>query len=130
MNYNELTRNYFESAANAGELTGPGVFRGAAGNHVQGTWVQFDLQIAAGRVSAAKFLAFGCPHTIAVAAWLTEQAVGGHAEPQLPESVRALRDRFAVPVEKMGRLLIIEDAWLAAVIPAIDYRENTHMVKG
>jgi NifU-like protein involved in Fe-S cluster formation len=128
MNYNDLTRKYFESAANAGELQGPGVFRGAAGNHAQGTWVQFDLQIKAGTISAAKFLAFACPHTIAVAAWLTEQAVGRHVVPQLPESVQALRERFAVPVEKMGRLLIIEDAWLAAVIPAIDYRESTHIV--
>ena len=128
MNYNELTRQYFESAANAGELAGPGVFRGAAGNRAQGTWVQFDLQIKAGMVSAAKFLAFGCPHTIAVAAWLAEQAVGRQVVPQLPESVQALRDRFAVPVEKMGRLLIIEDAWLGAVIPAIDYRESTRIV--
>jgi NifU-like protein involved in Fe-S cluster formation len=129
MTYNELTHRYFETALNAGELQGPGVFRGAAGNHAQGTWVQFDLQIKAGAVSAAKFLAFACPHTIAVAAWLTEQAVGQHVVPQLPESVQALRDRFAVPVEKMGRLLLIEDAWLAAVIPAIDYRESTHMVR-
>jgi NifU-like protein involved in Fe-S cluster formation len=128
MNYNELTRHYFESAANAGEIRGRGVFRGAAGNHAQGTWVQFDLQIKAGTVSAAKFLAFACPHTIAVAAWLAEQAVGRNVVPQLPQSVQALRDRFAVPVEKMGRLLIIEDAWLAAVIPAIDYREDTHIV--
>jgi NifU-like protein involved in Fe-S cluster formation len=128
MNYNDLTRNYFESAANAGELEGPGVFRGAAGDPTQGTWVQFDLQIKAGAVSEARFLAFACPHTIAVAAWLAEQAVGGRLQPKLPESVQALRDRFAVPVEKMGRLLIIEDAWLAAVLPAIDYRESTHMV--
>jgi NifU-like protein involved in Fe-S cluster formation len=122
MNYNELTRRYFESAANAGELTGPGVFRGAAGSHAQGTWVQFDLQIKAGTVSAARFLAFACPHTIAASAWLAEQAVGRPINPQLPESVKALRDRFAMPVEKMGRLLIIEDAWLTAAVPAIDYR--------
>jgi NifU-like protein involved in Fe-S cluster formation len=122
MKYSELTRRYFETAANAGELAGPGVFRGAAGDHAQGTWVQFDLRIDAGAVSAAKFLAFACPHTIAVAAWLTEQAVGRQLKPKLPESVRALRERFAVPVEKMGRLLIIEDAWLAAVLPAIDSR--------
>ncbi|HEY2464705.1 MAG TPA: iron-sulfur cluster assembly scaffold protein [Steroidobacteraceae bacterium] len=128
MNYSELTRRYFESAANAGELAGPGVFRGAAGNREQGTWVQFDLQIKAGAISAAKFLAFACPHTIAVAAWLAERAAGRAVEALLPESVQALRERFAVPVEKMGRLLIIEDAWLAAVRPAIDYRENTHMV--
>jgi NifU-like protein involved in Fe-S cluster formation len=122
MNYSDLTRSYFETAPNAGELTGPDVFRGAAGNHAQGTWVQFDLQIKAGAVSAAKFLAFACPHTIAVAAWLAEKAVGQQLKPVLPEGVQALRDRFAVPIEKMGRLLIIEDAWLAAVLPAIDSR--------
>jgi hypothetical protein len=123
MNYSELTRRYFESTANIGELTGAGVFRGAAGDREQGTWVQFDLQIKAGAVSAARFLAFACPHTIAVAAWLAEQAVGHQVKPLLPESVPQLRDRFAVPVEKTGRLLIIEDAWLAAAVPAVEYRD-------
>lgn len=122
MTYNELTRRYFSTAASAGELTGPGVFRGAAGNRAQGTWVQFDLQIQAGAVAAARFLALACPHTIAVSAWLAEQAVGTPLRPSLPESVQALQERFGVPVEKTGRLLIIEDAWLAAVVPAIDYR--------
>jgi NifU-like protein involved in Fe-S cluster formation len=120
--YNELTRRYFSTAASAGELTGPGVFRGAAGNRAQGTWVQFDLQIQAGAVAAARFLALACPHTIAVSAWLAEQAVGTPLRPSLPESVQALQERFGVPVEKTGRLLIIEDAWLAAAVPAIDYR--------
>jgi len=130
MNYNELTRRYFESGANVGELTGPGVFRGAAGSLEGGTWVQFDLQINAGAVSAARFLAFGCPHTIAVSSWLTEQAVGHPAKPQLAEGVQGLRARFAVPVEKMGRLLIIEDAWLAAAAAAaaaLEYGESTHI---
>jgi NifU-like protein involved in Fe-S cluster formation len=122
VNYSELTRRYFSTAASAGELPGPEVFRGVAGNRAQGTWVQFDLQIQAGAVAAARFLAFGCPHTIAVSAWLAEQAVGKPLKPGLPESVQALQERFAVPVEKTGRLLIIEDAWLAAAVPAIDYR--------
>jgi len=122
MNYNEFTRRYFEAAANVGELTGAGVFRGAAGTRGQGTWVQFDLQIKAGAVSAARFLAFGCPHTIAVSAWLAESAVGRAVGPRLPEGVQELRDRFAVPIEKTGRLLIVEDAWLAAALPALEYR--------
>lgn len=122
MSYNDLTRNYFETAANAGEIAGPGVFRGAAGSHAQGTWVQFDVQVTAGAISEVKFLALACPHTIAVSSWLAEQAVGRQAQAQLPESVQALRERFEVPVEKMGRLLIIEDAWLAAMLAAIDYR--------
>jgi hypothetical protein len=36
--------------------------------------------------------------------------------------VQDLSERFAVPIEKRGRLLIIEDAWLAALagVPARD----------
>jgi NifU-like protein involved in Fe-S cluster formation len=122
VNYSELTRRYFESPTGVGELSGAGVFRGAAGNREQGTWVQFDLQCKSGTLLAARFLAFACPHTIAVSAWLAEQSVGKAVTRTLPESVQDLRDRFDVPVDKMGRLLIIEDAWLAAAVPAIDYR--------
>jgi NifU-like protein involved in Fe-S cluster formation len=117
MIYSDLTRRYFESAVNAGELQGPDVFRGAAGDRTLSTWVQFDLRVAQGVVQAARFRAFACPHTIAVAAWLTEAAVNKPAQSSLPESVQALRARFDVPVEKTGRLLIIEDAWRAAAVP-------------
>jgi NifU-like protein involved in Fe-S cluster formation len=120
--YNELTRRYFESPPTAGELSGPGVFRGAAGDREQGIWVQFDLQFESGTLKAARFLAFACPHTIAAAAWLAERSVGMNAARALPESVQDLLNRFAMPVQKMGRLLIIEDAWLAAAAAAIDYR--------
>ena len=118
MKYSELTRRYFDAAARAGEL--PGAHRGMAGQREEGTWVQFDLQIAASTITDARFLAFGCPHTIAVAAWLTERALGCALQRELPEAVEALRERFEVPVEKSGRLLIIEDAWKAAVGAAID----------
>lgn len=115
MNYNAATLQYFETAAAAGALTGPGTCRGSAGRRERGTWVQFDLQLSAGVIQAARFLAFGCPHTIAVSAWIAEQAAGLPLRPALPQSVQQLSERFAVPVEKRGRLLIIEDAWLAAV---------------
>jgi cysteine desulfurase len=120
MIYSELTRRYFESAAAAGELTGPAVFRGAAGDRERGTWVQFDLQIGQGKVQAARFLAFACPHSIAICAWLAETALGKPLQRNLAESAQELRHRFEVPVEKMGRLLIIEDAWSAAAVAGID----------
>ena len=120
MKYNELTRRYFETASNAGVLSGPGVFRGSAGHREGGTWVQFDLLAAAGTVRAARFLAFGCPHTIAVAAWVAEQATLRPLSGRLPWSVQSLSERFELPVEKLGRLLIIEDAWVAAASAAID----------
>jgi NifU-like protein involved in Fe-S cluster formation len=117
MTYNEPTRWHFETAANAGTLAGPAIRRGAAGSRALGTWVQFDLQVVSDRLQAARFLAFGCPHVIAVADWIAQYAVGLPAVPTLPESVATLKARFAVPTEKMGRLLVIEDAWIAALAP-------------
>ncbi len=66
-------------------------------------------------IGSVRFLAFGCPHVIAVCQWVAERAVGLTVEPRLPENVQALRRRFEVPVEKLGRLLVVEDAWAAAV---------------
>jgi hypothetical protein len=117
--YNELTLHYFETAPGAGILTGPDVYRGAAGGREQGTWVQFDLQVSGGIIEAARFLAFGCPHTIAVSAWVAQHAVGPVSLGTLPERVQDLSERFAVPAEKRGRLLIVEDAWVAAVNAAL-----------
>ena len=145
MKYSDLTRRYFESAPHAGVIPGAGVmpgagvaagesgvaagagvaageggvFRGAAGNREHGTWVQFDVQVLAQRFVGARFLAFGCPHTIATAAWVAEQAAGTVLRAALPEPVAALARRFEVPVEKLGRLLIVEDAWLSAARSAL-----------
>jgi NifU-like protein involved in Fe-S cluster formation len=119
MNYNEATLRYFETAPGAGVLIGPATFRGAAGSRAHGTWVQFDVQLNSRVIQTARFLAFGCPHTIAVAARVAEQAAGQELRAALPETVQQLSDRFAVPVEKRGRLLIVEDAWIAATRGAL-----------
>jgi hypothetical protein len=124
--YSELTLHYFETAAQAGILLGPDVSRGAAGSRAQGTWVQFDLQVSGGIIQAARFLAFGCPHTIAVSAWVAEHAAGPVGRAALPEGVADLSERFAVPLEKRGRLLIIEDAWVAAVTGALQRQGGWH----
>lgn len=136
MTYNELTWRHFVQAAHAGVLAGSGVRRAAAGSQAHGTWVQFDVCLAQSNgvvvVQDARFLAYGCPHVIAVADWVAEHAVGAAASAGaalgaaggagmagmtggLPESVSALQQLFAVPVEKLGRLLVIEDAWRAAL---------------
>ena len=119
MKYSELTLRYFETAVGAGVLTGSGVHRGAAGSRARGTWVQFDVQVGSGDIRAARFLAFGCPHTIAVSAWVAEHAADAGLGGALPESVQELSDRFEVPTEKRGRLLVIEDAWAAALAAAL-----------
>jgi len=121
VNYNDLTRHHFESATNAGVLAGPSIRRGEAGSRTQGTWVRFDVQIDSSNrpetLTAVRFLAYACPHVVAVADWIATCAVGLKAESSLPESVLSLQQRFDVPTEKLGRLLILEDAWIAAVSP-------------
>jgi NifU-like protein involved in Fe-S cluster formation len=127
MKYSDLTRRYFESASRAG--TFEDAFRGAAGHPSHGTWVQYDLVVEAAVIADAHFLAFACPHTIAVAAWLAEQSIGRPLQREMPQSVAALRELFAVPVEKLGRLLIVEDAWRAAVGAAIDFATHAPNLK-
>jgi NifU-like protein involved in Fe-S cluster formation len=123
MIYSESTRHYFEHPASAGAATGVDWFRGEAGSRERGIWVQFDLQVPSadrgGTVRSVRFLAFACPHVVAVCQWLAEQAIGRPADVRLPESVQAVRARFEVPLEKLGRLLIVEDAWAAAAGAAI-----------
>jgi hypothetical protein len=124
MNYNNLTCRHFENPSHAGTLTGGRIRRGAAGSRAEGTWVQFDLRIGVGDPKSAgrnlileevRFLAFASPHVIAVADFIAQEGRGRPARPVLPESVQALRRRFEVPVEKLGGLLIVEDAWIAAI---------------
>jgi NifU-like protein involved in Fe-S cluster formation len=119
LNYNEPTRRYFETAERVGVLAGPDVYRGVAGSRGRGTWVQFDVQVRSGAIQQARFLAFACPHTIAAAAWVADHAAGPLLQAALPATVQQLSDRFAVPVEKRGRLLIVEDAWVAALSAAL-----------
>ncbi len=115
MNYSEMTRRYFEAAPNAGVLEGERSFRGSAGSAEAGTWVQFDLRIIEGVVRDTRFLAFGCPHVIAVAAWIAEAAQGRALAAAMVGNPHDWRAAFEVPVEKLGRLLIVEDAWAAAI---------------
>jgi hypothetical protein len=119
MTYNELTRRHFEHPARLGTLAGPRCYRGAAGSRTAGTWVQFDVRVggtgADPRVLEVRFLAFGCPHVIAAAGLVAEQGEGGAPEPRLPQSVHALREQLGAPVEKLGRLFVVEDAWIAAL---------------
>jgi hypothetical protein len=117
VNYNELTRRHFEHPARLGTLAGPDCYRGAAGTRSAGTWVQFDVRVArsGSRVLEVRFLAFGCPHVIAAAGLVAEEGEGVAPEPRLPQSIHSLRERLDAPVEKLGRLFVVEDAWIGAL---------------
>jgi NifU-like protein involved in Fe-S cluster formation len=72
--------------------------------------VSFELEIADGFVRSARFSAYGCPHTLAVVSWLCEVTEGAGLDAGLPGTPTDWAARFEVPAEKLGRLLIVEDA--------------------
>jgi cysteine desulfurase len=92
-----------------------GISQGRAGRRPEGTEVCFEFEIAEGFVKSARFSAYGCPHTLAVAAWLCEVLEGAPIETGLPGTPADWAARFEVPTEKLGRLLIVEDALRAAL---------------
>jgi cysteine desulfurase len=109
------TRQLFTSLPGAGTLQGPGVVSGEAGSAAAEAWVRFHARIAGGSVRDARFQAHGCPHTLAVAAWITTRLPGralrSVALGEPADWARALE----VPVEKLGRLLVVEDALQACL---------------
>jgi cysteine desulfurase len=114
-----LTRRYFLSAARVAEFpeggAPPDVRQGRAGRESLGTAVLFELKIAGGSVKSTRFTAYGCPHTLAVVAWLCEVLEGAPLVAGVPGTPADWAAKFAVPTEKLGRLLIVEDALRTAL---------------
>ena len=113
-----LTRRYFLAPARVPEfpegVPPPEVRHGRAGRQAEGTAVFFELRTGDGIVKSARFSAYGCPHTLAVVAWLCEVLEGRRREAGIPGAPADWARQFEVPAEKLGRLLIVEDALRAA----------------
>jgi len=109
--YSPLVRQLFAHPRAAGTLNDTSaVSRGEAGTVASGAWVRLFLKIDGGRVTDARFQAYGCPHTLAAAAWLAEHLLGRSVEDAFPEGVEGLARVLDLPQSKLGRLLIVEDA--------------------
>lgn len=115
MEYGPAVKRRFDAPTHAGEWPPgtPDTLTGEAADRTLQVWVRFQLRTARGIVSAARFRAFGCPHTLAAAEWATERLEGASVESARAFDVEALRAALDVPVEKLGKLLKIEDALAA-----------------
>jgi hypothetical protein len=115
---NALARRYFRAGPCPPLDTGvllAGHRRGQAGRSADGTAVSFELEIAGGIVKSARSTCYGCPHTLAVAAWVRESLEGAPADAARLGTPFDWAAKFAVPHEKLGRLLVVEDALRAAL---------------
>ena len=88
---------------------------GEAEDRTLHVWVRFQLQVIEGIIQAVRFQVYGCPHTVAAASWTAEWLQDRSVESSSRLDVRQLKDALAVPVDKVGKLLRIEDAVLACL---------------
>ena len=110
--YSALVAEHFEQPGNVGELTGHYeiMLCGAAGQREHGTEVIFHAGIDNARIVAMTYQVFGCPHTIAACSILAQRLTGRPVESLNEVRFNELAASLDLPVEKTGRLLIIEDA--------------------
>jgi len=110
-------RELFAGLRGAGALADDGgtVLRGEAGEAAGEAWVRLYLRVQGDTVIEARFQAIGCPHTLATASWLVMQLAGRSRTGVQPGPPQAWAQALGVPVEKLGRLLVIEDALNAAL---------------
>jgi hypothetical protein len=110
-------RQLFGALYHAGEPTGTApVVSGEAGREQRGTRVRFMLQLCGERVLQARYRAYGCPYTLAACEWLaTRLESAGRGSLGAPADwVQQLQ----IPQARLGRLLVVEDALIAALAAA------------
>jgi NifU-like protein involved in Fe-S cluster formation len=76
----------------------------------QGVRMSLFATVEEGIVTGLRFQAWGCPHVIAAAEAFCAEFEGCAASDLLEFSVSGLMQSLSVPVEKSGRILVLEDA--------------------
>lgn len=104
--YSPEVRRLFAAPAHAGDLDGARRVR----VDQQGVSVQLSARPDDGRVDALRFSAWGCPHLLAAAEAACAELEGRTAVELQKWSADGIMQNLAVPPEKTGRILVLEDA--------------------
>jgi hypothetical protein len=110
-------RRLFGALRHAGEPAATGTLvYGEAGREQRGTRVRFMLQLCGERVLQARYRAYGCPYTLATCEWLaTRLESAGRGSLGAPAD---WAQQLNIPQARLGRLLVVEDALIAALAAA------------
>jgi NifU-like protein involved in Fe-S cluster formation len=104
--YSRTVRDLFANPAHAGCLDGG--MRASADD--QGVRLCLCAKQVGGVISALRFKAWGCPHLIAAAEAVCAEYEGRAVDELLEFRAFDLMQSLPVPVEKTGRILVLEDA--------------------
>ena len=111
LNYNAVVEDHFRNPRNPAGGPCERAVCGRAGSIERGTWIEFQLTLGDDReVERATFRAYGCPHTIALASWLTEYLPGRRLSENFTLDRHVITEELSLPVEKLSTVLVAEDA--------------------
>jgi NifU-like protein involved in Fe-S cluster formation len=110
--YNDSVRAFFVNPDHAGDLQGDyaEVLQGEASESDLGARVVLFAGIVDGNIAEMRFRTWGCPHLIAAAELLCENREKGPVSGLSTMDTRTMMQQLSVPVEKSGRMFLLEDA--------------------
>lgn len=108
--YSDAVLAYFRAPWHAGRLRGEGVIVGEAGSREQGRWIRLQARPAAGRIDDVRFLAYGCPSTIACCSQLAQWLHRAPIEQARRLDARALIEVLSLTPVQRAAALAVEDA--------------------
>ena len=124
--YSQLVRRYFANPVHAGELPekyNVGVV-GEAAESETGARVVLSAVVDEDRIRVLRYQVFGCPHLIAATEAFCDEAEGKALTALTEFDVPTLMSSLAIPIEKTGRLFILEDAAKALHISMTGTKED------
>jgi NifU-like protein involved in Fe-S cluster formation len=110
--YNDAVRRLFENPRHAGDADAryPAVVSADVSESDAGFRVLLAAEMDGNEIRRLRFRVFGCPHLIAAAEELCSRLEGKAPTALQDVPVTQLMELLEVPVEKTGRMLLLEDA--------------------
>ena len=110
--YNETVRACFENPVHA--MTPDGDYAGwtiaAAAESEKGCRLKLAARLDGGRLGEVRFSAWGCPFLIAALEMISSELEGRETSALGTVSANELAAKLSVPANRLGRLLLVEDA--------------------
>ncbi len=108
--YSAAVRELFANAGHGGDLAGEDAGADVVEIEGQGINLRLAARHANGRITALRFRAYACPHVIAACEAFCRGWEGRPVADLGGFAAADIIDDLSVPVEKTGRILVIEDA--------------------
>jgi len=112
MEYSPEVRRRLERPGRRGVLAdvGDGRVGAVAEDRSLNVWICVQVKAVGESIASVRYEAYGCPHLLASADWLAEHLEGRPVAALSEPVAREVAAALDVPTEKLGKLLVIENA--------------------